>query len=103
LISSIGLNLLMKMGTKDKVVKTPAVPNWLRYRERKIAANKNKIVPIAVFQTTAKIIRGMMEKRRIWGDKAKKAPAKVPMPRPPANFKNRDQLWPVTAATPERI
>ena len=32
-----------------------------------------------------------------------KAPIKVPIPLPPANFKNKDQLWPVTAATPAKI
>ena len=68
-----------------------------------MAVAKNKRVPIAAFQTTAKTRRGIMDKKRICHDKAKKAPTKVPIPLPPANFKNTDQLLPITANKPEKI
>ena len=67
-----------------------------------MAVIKKKIVPMEAFQIRANKIRGIMENPKIPGDKAKKAPIRVPMPRPPANFKKMLQLWPVTAATPER-
>jgi len=47
-------------------------------------------------------IKGIKEYPKIPGDKAKRAPIKVPIPLPPANFKKMLQLWPVTAATPQR-
>ena len=57
-----------------------------------MAVIKNKMVPMAAFQIKAKSKRGIKENPKIFGDKTKKAPIKVPIPLPPANFKKQDQL-----------
>ena len=67
-----------------------------------MAVARNKMVPMAAFQIKARRAKGIRENPKIFGDKTKRAPMKVPIPLPPANFRKQDQLFPVTAATPQR-
>ena len=104
-ISLIGLNLFIKTGIRTKKAKIPATPQSEKGEgkiERKIAVGKNKRVPIELFQMIVKIKKGIKASPKIVGERAKKAPIIVPTPRPPANLRKMLQLWPITAATPER-
>ena len=57
-----------------------------------MAPRKRKKVPMAAFQIKLKRTKGIKEKPKTFGAKAKAAPIKVPTPLPPANFKKQDQL-----------
>jgi len=46
--------------------------------------------------------KGITEKTSSFGLRARKAPKKAPIPRPPANFTKQDQLLPTTTAAPQR-
>jgi hypothetical protein len=103
-ISFIGLSLFIKAGIKTKKAKIPATPQSEKEEgkiERKMAVGKNKRVPIEKFQIIPTNIKGIKDKSKIFGERAKKAPIIVPIPLPPANFKKILQLWPKTAANPE--
>ena len=78
------------------------VASWPNCPVKIMAVIRKKIVPMAAFQIKAKTRREIKEYPKIPGERAKKAPMKVPIPRPPANFKKQLQLCPVTAATPQR-
>ena len=104
-ISLTGLNLLIKTGIKTKNEKIPATPQSEKEEgkiEMKMALGKNKSVPIELFQIMARNKKGIKAKPRIFGERAKNAPIIVPIPRPPANLIKILQLWPITAARPEK-
>lgn len=97
-----GLNLLMKIGKRDKIVSIPTVSNMPYLIERKIAVAREKIDPMEASQIMSMTAIGIRANPRISEEKANSDPAKTPSPRPPAKFKNKDQLLPVIAKTPER-
>src|SRR4030042_2104173 len=99
--SPIGLNLLRKIGKKESKTKFKTISVWQEKINKIKAVIKNKIVPIEAFQIKAKTKRGIRDQPRIWGLRVKKAPIKVPIPRPPANLRKQDQLLPTTTATPQ--
>ena len=72
--SLIGLNLLRKMGIKDKTVSIPAVANNPKRTERKIAKTNKVIVPMEASQMIPKRIIVIRETPKICGEKANKAP-----------------------------
>ncbi len=101
--SLIGLKRLKKIGIKHNKVKTPIISNKPKYTDKITDENKNRIVATEAFQIRAKTTKGIKQKLKICGERAKKAPIKVPIPLPPAPFKKQDQLWPTTAPTPAKI
>jgi len=62
---------------------------------------KDNKVPIAASQIKATATKDPAVSKTIAGEKASKTPPRVPMPLPPAKFKNKDQLWPMIAARPD--
>ncbi len=54
------------------------------------------------FQKMEKKSKTSKEEAKIFGERTKRLPKKVAIPRPPANLIKRDQLWPKMAATPQR-
>ena len=92
----------MKIGIRESRPNIAPVLNWLNLKERNITMAKNKIVAIEESHIKANISGKIKERPKVLGINDRPAPIKVAIPLPPANLKKKDQLWPATAATPDK-